>query len=57
MKLEEKDIKKLERVMRQYSIKSTDELIAVIERGQRFVDILPTAEAGGFLDTDGICLR
>lgn len=36
MKLEEKDIKKLERVMRQYSIKSTDELIAVIERGQRF---------------------
>ena len=21
-----------------------------------FVDILPTAKAGGFLDTDGICL-
>ena len=21
------------------------------------VDILPTAKAGGFLDTDGICLR
>ena len=36
MKLEEKDIKKLERVMRRYSIKSTDELLAVIERGQRF---------------------
>ena len=36
MKLEEKDIKKLERVMRKFGIKSADELIAVIERGQRF---------------------
>ena len=36
MKLEEKDIKKLERVMRKHRISSVDELIAVIERGQRF---------------------
>lgn len=36
MKLEEKDTKKLERVMRKFGIKSADELIAVIERGQRF---------------------
>lgn len=36
MKLEEKDIKKLERVMHKHRISSVDELIAVIERGQRF---------------------
>ena len=36
MKLEEKDIKKLERVMSKHRIASVDELIAVIERGQRF---------------------
>ena len=36
MKLDEKDIKKLERVMRKHRISSVDELIAVIERGQRF---------------------
>ena len=36
MKLEEKDIQKLERVMRKHRISSVDELIAVIERGQRF---------------------
>ena len=36
MKLEEKDIKKLEHVMSKHRIASVDELIAVIERGQRF---------------------
>ena len=36
MKLEEKDIKKLERVMRKFGIKRAYEIIAVIERGQRF---------------------
>ena len=36
MKLEEKDIQKLERVMSKHRIASVDELIAVIERGQRF---------------------
>ena len=36
MKLEEKDIKKLERIMHKHRISSVDELIAVIERGQRF---------------------
>ena len=36
MKLEEKDIKKLEHVMSKHHIASVDELIAVIERGQRF---------------------
>ena len=36
MKLEEKDIKKLERVMSKHRIASVDELIAVIERGHRF---------------------
>ena len=27
-----------------------------ITTGMRLIDILPTAKAGGFLDTDGICL-
>lgn len=36
MKLEEKDIKKLEHIMSKHRIASVDELIAVIERGQRF---------------------
>ena len=36
MKLDEKDIQKLERVMSKHRIASVDELIAVIERGNRF---------------------
>lgn len=36
MKLDEKDIQKLERVMSKHRIASVDELIAVIERGHRF---------------------
>ena len=36
MKLEEKDIEKLQRVISKHRISSIDELIAVIERGQRF---------------------
>ena len=36
MKLEEKDIKKLEGIMHKHRISSVDELIAVIGRGQRF---------------------
>ena len=36
VKLEEKDIEKLQRVISKHRISSIDELIAVIERGQRF---------------------